>query len=345
MGIEAGKFFVSLGLTGAEKTVSGLAQVNDHFAGLKGISTEAKLAILAALAGLEQMVSMTGKFGNETMKTHQHLLVSIHDLQLYEAMAHNAGAATGSMTSAFENIQQTFQAMALEGKVPQFMPTLMALIQQGGYHMSADDIKKWGTTMGGPVQFFELLRNMALNSKVDKSKLNYMIQQSGLLPQDIYDVNRMGAFNQSNRAIAEKQIVSKQDVKDLNALNVEWERTIGMMEKFAKLFGTELLPPVRTLYELSSKAVDLLEKYKKENDKDRYLYTDQHIGHVLLGKDYDRLMNTKLPGGVKSFEFLLNINTDDKNAANAAAKGAVNGLKKAGYNVTNGKFSSTKVGQ
>lgn len=342
MGIEAGKFFVSLGLTGAEKTVSGLAQVNDHFAGLKGISTEAKLAILAALAGLEQMVSMTGKFGNETMKTHQHLLVSIHDLQLYEAMAHNAGAATGSMTSAFENIQQTFQAMALEGKVPQFMPTLMALIQQGGYHMSADDIKKWGTTMGGPVQFFELLRNMALNSKVDKSKLNYMIQQSGLLPQDIYDVNRMGAFNQSNRAIAEKQIISSGDVKNLNNLNTEWNRTIGMMEKFAKLFSTELTPAVQKLYEVSSAAVGLLEKWQS---LDKNQVTDEKIGRKILGDNYDRVMNTKLPGGVKSFEFLLNINTDDKKAADIAAKGAVNGLKKAGYNVTNGKFSSTKVGQ
>ena len=329
MGIEAGKFFVSLGLTGAEKTVSGLAQVNDHFAGLKGISTEAKLAILGALAGLEQMVSMTGKFGNETMKTHQHLLVSIHDLQLYEAMATRAGAASGSMTSAFENIQQTFQAMALEGKVPQFMPTLMALIQQGGYHMSADDIKKWGTTEGGPVQFFELLRSMALNSKVDKSKLNYMIQQSGLLPQDIYDVNRMGAFNEQSRRAAQGEIVTAEQVQRLSQLNKEWQDVILNFEKLTKVMGTYLIPVVRDINGLLlplQKTAD--HGFSVENAKAEYHALSKFAG--------------PLSGIGITNEIYLTI---PREAARKTVSLITKALQAAGYNVTMGKMSSSKVGQ
>ena len=88
---EAGRFFISLGLNGAEKTLSGLSQVNDHFGGLKTLSTEAKLAILAALAGLEQLVSVGGKFGSQMTMLHEHLNVSIQDLQKYGNAAQIAG--------------------------------------------------------------------------------------------------------------------------------------------------------------------------------------------------------------------------------------------------------------
>lgn len=227
---EAGRFFISLGLNGAEKTLSGLSQVNDHFGGLKTISTEAKLAILAALAGLEQLVSVGGKFGSQMTMLHEHLNVSIQDLQKYGNAAQIAGSSTQDMFTAFGNIQNTLEAVRLEGKAAPFMPTLLALMQQSGQNLNFDDIQKMATQKGGDVKFFNMLRGMINNTKVNPADLFYMISQNGMLPTSVYDAVKMGGGKTFDKALGMAPTVSNDNVSKLNNLNMTWQQTLERFE-------------------------------------------------------------------------------------------------------------------
>ena len=234
---EAGRFFISLGLNGAEKTLSGLSQVNDHFGGLKTISTEAKLAILATLAGLEQLVSIGGKFGSQMTMMHEHLNVSIQDLQKNGNAAKIAGSSTQSMYTAFGNIQDALESIRLQGKAAPFMPTLLELIQQSGQNITLDDILKMGNTKGGVVKFSNLLRGMINNSKVNPYDLYKMISDNGMLPTDIYDAFSMNKGKTFDKALSMSPTVSDANVSKLNNLNMNWMQTEERFEVAMKNFA------------------------------------------------------------------------------------------------------------
>jgi hypothetical protein len=337
---EAGKFFISLGLNGAEKTLSGLSQINDHFGGLKTLSTEAKLAILAALAGLEQLVSIGGKFGSQMTMMHEHLNVSIQDLQKYGNAAQIAGSSTQSMYTAFGNIQDALESIRLQGKAAPFMPALLGLIQQSGQNITSDDILKMGNTKGGDVKFFNLLRGMINNSKVNKYDLYKMISDNGMLPTDIYDAVSMNKGKTFDKALSMSPTVSDANVSKLNNLNMKWQQTEERFEVAMKNAASsdgimKLVNALDAFAEATNKFV-LLEQ--------RNFHVDKKMSDLLLGKDSSRLLKMTGPQIIHLIEMKFNIKSDDAKAAHAAANGAKQGMQKAGFRVTASQLTAPVTG-
>lgn len=332
---DAGHFFISLGLNGAEKTLSGLSQVNDQFGGLKTISTEAKLAILAALAGLEQMVSVGGKFGAQMEQTHQHLNVAIRDLQLYEAAAQKFNAPKGMVTSALEDIQKTMTLVQFGKAPPDFYPTILSLFQQAGKKVpSADYFAK------KPLEFFKDVLDIDKNSKVDKTKLYTMLTEANF-PGELLDINKMGGFGQSNLKSVENKVLTDSQIEKLSKTNQTFEDAALNFE--AAMANLTASPTILSLVKALDRFSDVTNKFilweEASHGVDR---VDKKMGELLLGKDSNKLLKMTGPQVVHFIEMQLKItNSDVAKAANAAANGAKDGMKRAGFSVTTGKFSST----
>ncbi len=247
MGLEAGKFFVSLGLTGAEKTLSGLEQVNDHFSGLKGMTTEAKLAILAALAGLEQMVSMSGRWGGELTKLSQFLNISMHDLQLWgnAAERYSKGGAQ-AFQGAIQNIQDAMNELWSGQGTRKFEPNLMSMMVAGGQKFSdAERKSQFQYWEKHPLEFFKHLVQLTHDKNTDKGQLGFMLNQANLA--GAMDIAKMGAFNARDLALASQTTVSDATVSKLNQVNVEWNTFLLTTEKIIKLIAAELLPELKLM--------------------------------------------------------------------------------------------------
>jgi len=308
MPLEAGKFFVNLGLTGAEKTLSGLEQVNDHFSGLKGISTEAKLAILGALAGLEQITSMSGKFGNELTKNHQFMNQNIQDMQAYEIATQRAGGATGEMTDTIQDIQKMMNDI-WAGKGPrEFMPTLMSLMTQSGEKFSPDELKgQIDYWQKNPTDFFKHIVRLSQNKSVDKGRLGYMLQQMGMNP-DIMAIARMGGYSDKNMQTARSMTIPDSDIKKLNDLNREFNTFELHMKNIIYLMGTELVGSMKTLNKWAWMADNLMRA------KDVQLPKDFASRPVNQG-----FANIPLPvgGGSQNFQTIVNLMFDGPAPKNA----------------------------
>ncbi|HVN66747.1 MAG TPA: hypothetical protein VMT55_00115 [Candidatus Sulfotelmatobacter sp.] len=262
--MEAGKFFVNLGLTGTEKTLGGLSQVNSHFAGLKGISTEAKLAILGALAGLEQMVSISGRFGNELTKSTQFLNVNKVAIQQWENAAQRMGAPVGALTDALQKIQDVMNDIWAGKGPPQFMPTIMSMLTRAGEKFSPAELAGQSNYwQQHPLDFFQHIVHAANLPGVDRGRLGYMLSQMGI-NQDILNVARMGAFSPANLAGARRTTINQTDIEQLNKMNQAWEGFELNMKKAMHLFSEGFLPMVQKLEGFSGWFADRMEGLRRD---------------------------------------------------------------------------------
>ena len=262
MGLEAGKFFVNLGLTGAEKMLGGLSQINDHFSGLKGISTEAKLAILAALAGMEQMISVSGKFGTQTTLTAEALGAQTKELQkwnnAFQIMTGNANQ--GGIV--LKTIRDLFQGMKFGKGVAEFQPTLMALLAQSGETYTPEEMKKqyllWASH---PEKFMPHLMDMAKLNNVDQATLAYMLEQSGQLSPENFSALRNMTPTVLKQAEAES--LGNKDIEKLNVLYQKWQLLGLVLKKDMDEFASTMGPIVDGLL----RAANLLDKFMQDQQK------------------------------------------------------------------------------
>lgn len=262
MGIEAGKFFINLGLTGAEKTLGGLAQVNDHFSGLKSISTEAKLAILAALAGLEQMVSVSGQFGTNTKLTAEALGVQTRELQkwnnAFQIMTGQAGQGTAVLKGVHDLM---FNIQTGQGASP-FFPTLMSALNASGYKYSKDELLKQSNLwLKDPSKFMPELMAMAKLKTTEVAKLAGMLEKSGLLSNPQFSALRNitpGVIHEAGQ-----ETISNADIERLNKINQKWQDFGLIMKKVMDEFASRLGPAVDKLLI----AAKLLDKFMQAQNR------------------------------------------------------------------------------
>lgn len=340
--MEAGKFFVNIGLTGVEKMAGGLEQINDHFAGLKGISTEAKLAILAALAGLEQMVSFSGKFGNELTKTTQFLNENVETIQTWETAAQRAGAAAGDMTGALQKIQDTMNDIWAGKGPPEFLPAIMSMLSNAGEKFTPEELAGQANYwQKHPLDFFRHIVDATHLKGVDKGRLGYMLSQLGI-PQDILSVARLGAFDPSKINQARQLTLSQGDVNTLNNVNVEWKTFEQTMGHIVKMFSTELLPVLERMNTLAKGLDDYINFKVKTDRRVQEALSDRHINELIFGKERMKELSTfRIRPGHKEedlqrlFNLVFNIQGVDlkdhpalKKAINEAVKPAIRELNR-----------------
>ena len=264
--MEAGKFFISLGLTGAEKTLSGLSQVNDHFSGLKGMAIESKLAILAALAGLEQVVSISGKFGNEITKNTEYLNIGKRALQDYTNATTRMGLPANSFKDSIQSIQDAMNDLKF-GKGPaNFMPTLFSLMIAHGEKFTDEEKKGqfnyWEKNPLALQKHFLNLNNLIGNG-IDKGTLASMMKGANI-NMDVMTAGKMGAYSDANMKIAHSQSVGNGDISKLNQLNTAWIDIEQDMKKIIDILGVQFLPLIQEIANLAQRFAN--SKFMKDQE-------------------------------------------------------------------------------
>lgn len=260
--MKAGDFFINLGLTGAEKMAGGLSQINDHFSGLKGISTEAKLAILAALAGLEQIVAVSGKFGNSVTKNTQFLNIGNQAFQQWEASAQRFGAAAGVASGTLQKIQDTMNDIWAGKGPPQFLPTVMSMLKNAGEKFTPEEMAGQSNYwQKHPEVFAKHIVNASNLKGIDKGRLGYILSQMGI-DQDFLNVAKMGAFSDKNLQAAKRFTVSDYDISQMNMLNTQWKTFELETEKIMHLFSVGLVPMVAKMADWATVLADKFEHFR-----------------------------------------------------------------------------------
>lgn len=248
MGAKAGEFFVNLGLKGDSDTQNKLEKQVDTWKDVKSASTEAKLAILAVLYGVERMVSTYGAAGQALQNFNTLTGISFQTLQAYENQAQKAGAANGELTQTFDTLQKQMFTVMSGGQVPPWLNTIIGTLQGTGVKFSGEEQTNTAQAWGAhPELMFQRIRQFAQNKALDQWKTFNVLREMGI-PDNIIAGMRQGFFDPGNLAAGASQALSDQTVKNLTTLNREWvDMTLNFKKFAATLVGSDLTGIVRDL--------------------------------------------------------------------------------------------------
>lgn len=113
--MNIGELFVNLGIKGSEKTVGALTGVKKGMGEVKGMSLEAKAAIVGAIYALQRFMSESARTG-QGLSTFESLTgLSAKTLQQWQYAARQAGVSADEMKGTIQSVQQSMTNM-LSGK-------------------------------------------------------------------------------------------------------------------------------------------------------------------------------------------------------------------------------------
>jgi hypothetical protein len=232
---KAGDFYVNLGLKGSEDSQRKLDKQNDSFKDLKKVSTEAKLAILAMLYGVERMVSQYGAAGQEVQNFSTITDIASQKLLAYEAQAQKVGAANGELSSTFDKLQQQMFGVMTGSGVPPWLATITGTLQGMGVQFSPEERKNTAQAWGAnPDLFFQRMSQFANNKILDHWKTTNVLREMGFSDNIIAGMMQH-KFDPAAIQGAMGQVWSDGTVKNLAKVNSEW---VNMGLNFKKFMGT-----------------------------------------------------------------------------------------------------------
>lgn len=113
------ELFVNLGVKGADQAGKALGGVKSGLGDVKGMSLEAKAAILGVIYGLEQMMSQSAKMGTSLTNFNALTGMSAQQLQQWQYAARQAGVAGDEMAGSMKAVQSTMANMLLGKGAPE----------------------------------------------------------------------------------------------------------------------------------------------------------------------------------------------------------------------------------
>lgn len=231
MGVKAGEFFVELGIKGAEGTLGALGKTNSAFADLKTMSIEAKAAILAALYGIEKLVSSSGELGT-TLKNFSTISgVSTDVLQRYQFQAEKVGVANQSLQNSFKHVQESMLGIRAGEGLPKWMAAIVTSLAQRGVDLGPDFVAR---AQKDPALAFQAMQKYALipDKEIDRSTKAITLQQAGWSP-DVVTAMLRGVFTPEKlAAVPSSAILSGNEIDKLDALRARWDSLITEIEIF-----------------------------------------------------------------------------------------------------------------
>ena len=122
MGIKVGELFVNLGIKGSEKTIGAITQTTKGMGGLASVSLEAKAAILAAMYGLERMMSSSASLGTHLVNLSTLLGGPgiMKALQQYDYAAQQVGVSNQAVEGSFKSLQSVMTNIDLNKGAPEW---------------------------------------------------------------------------------------------------------------------------------------------------------------------------------------------------------------------------------
>lgn len=213
MGVNAGEFFVNLGIKGAEGTMSIIKGARGGFEGLKESSIETKAAIIATLYALTKMVTMAGEMGT-TLKNFQSVSGVVPEvLQRWQYAAEKAGVPTQSLLNSFLKMQGTaFDIRAGKG-LPEWLAPIITTLAQHGQDIGSDWASKW---QKDPTQAFQAFQKYALLTDIDKSTRAITLERTGLSPELVAALMRGALTPSALGKVPDFAIRTKKEVDTLS---------------------------------------------------------------------------------------------------------------------------------
>jgi hypothetical protein len=253
--MKVGELFVNLGITGADKTISLIGQTTKGMSGLASMSLEAKAAILAAIYGLERMMSSSADMGSHLTNLSTLLGISSKTLQQYDYAAQQVGISNGEMEGSFKSLQTAMANIDLNKGAPE-----------------------WAAIVGGRV-------GIDFNRKNDLDYMMRKLQQFAQLKDipEAWKRQMLSSFGLSEGVIAAMErnafrpdvfakapLYSDSQIKQLDHVRAQWANLWQSIEmqfgKFTARHGNSLIKDIKTItdafFRMAESLQHVSEQYK-----------------------------------------------------------------------------------
>lgn len=268
--MTAGELYVSLGVKGADKTMTALGSIKNGLTEAKSVSLEMKAALVGAMYALERVFAKSGAVGTGMTNFTALTGLSAKTLQQWQYAARQMGASSDDVTSSIMAIQKAMAGVDLNKGVPE---GLMLLSQAAG----GIDFRKKDDPFYMMAAFQKAVHNLG-NSPRAKAIENYLVSSMGINPAMIAAMQR-NAFNE--KAFKAAPIYSDKELGNLDKANIGWSNLSNEIEMafghFNAKHGTELVKEFTTLTRGAEKFAESLEHI---SEKFKVIET---AGHALEG--------------------------------------------------------------
>lgn len=220
-GLKAGELFVDLGIEGGAKTVGTLVSAKKGMGELASMSLEAKAGILAAMYGLERLVTTTAQFGNSLTNFKVLTGQNTSMVQQYMYAARQVGATNEDVTGSFKALQNSIAQVDINKGLPEGMKLISNTIK--GF-----DFKKIHD-LDYMMQQFQKFAQSGVPEGVKRWALGTVGMSEGMQAAMM-----QGAFNPG--MMAKAPVYSEQQLKSLQQAGVAWGNLGNKIEMaFGKL--------------------------------------------------------------------------------------------------------------
>jgi len=320
--MNAGEFFISIGLKGSDKTVGQLNNVGKGLDEVKSTSLAMKAAIVGSLYELGQMANSSMKTGVSLTNFNTLLGISTDTLQRWQYAGRQAGASADEIKSSFENTYNAMKATKFNNTDNPAIKFINQLLGPSG--------KSFDRTKIMDIEYVYKTAQEAM--KKGNHEVNLEIGQALGMSQNMIAAMEKGLFNK--KMLDQAPILGKGQVSNLNKFGVDYENVVAKLtmakDKFFSSHGSELVQDFDKMIPALIKLAEVFEK----------LLTKGH-GFEILQKTFEGLaliieqITNALDGLAKDFQGgffkgLINLGSDTANAVhdpNSAANMTLEGVK------------------
>ncbi len=278
------ELFVNLGIKGADKTVGALGNVKKGLGEVSSMSLEAKAGILAAMYGLERMMSISGQAGTNLTNFAALTGISTQNLQQWQYAARQAGISGEELSGNMKAVQNAMSNMLLGKGAPEGMAVIAKAV--GGLDVNrVRDV----TYMMGKLQ--------EAAQKLPKDVGNNMLKTFGL-SEGVISGMRRNVFNSEN--FKKAPTYSNGEIGQLDKANIAWSNLGNKIEMafghFNAAHGLKLVQDISKIADSVFRLVDsltkLADKLKIFDALDQSFEGINKIMGLLNGKSVDEVMKS-----------------------------------------------------
>jgi len=283
--VNIGEFFLSLGIKGAEKTLSALSNAKKGMGELGSASLEAKAALLGAAYAFERLMSNSARAGTDLENFNALTGISAQTLQQYQYAARQVGISNEEMASTFKGVQNVMTNMRLGKGAPEGLAIL-----SGKVGFDSNRAKSDTTYVMKKLQEFA-------NAEHEVGMRNFVLKSFGVGENVMAGMAR-NAFRPE--VMQKAPTYNEKEIHHLDQANAAWSNLGNQVQMaighFNAAHGTQL---VKDLSMILDKVIKLTEAFLKLAE---VLHLFEGIGKIFegWGKIFD-LAN----GGVKKVKDAL----------------------------------------
>lgn len=233
------EFFVSLGVKGSEKTIGAVQKVAQGMKGLWNSSIEAKIAIMGAFYGLQQLTATSNRTGTELKQFTVLTGMSARMLQQYEYAAQQVVGHNVELADTFKGLQDRIKDMlGGQGGGFQYLGAMVNALKKSGITVELDEAKRWLTDVPLLMQRMQQFAALPNVSNIWKEKI---LSQMGATP-DLIQAMLMGGLTPGKLEAAKPYTYSDAEVDRLTRASTAWANMGTAMERSVGRFNAEYGP-------------------------------------------------------------------------------------------------------